>query len=341
MDILIVRESTYMHKPLYSHPENPHRVMRARSALLSHDIPFNIVSIEEVSLSDALNISRRIHDARYIDRLVKLSREAPLSIDEDTYMDSTSLKLALGSMHLAYAYANSSRRVFIITRPPGHHAGIAGRALGASTQGFCILNNAASAVLGFKDAGFKRIAVIDFDAHHGNGTMEIFMAEKILQIDIHQDPDTLYPHTGYPDEIGVGEGYGFKANIVLPPGTGDDLYQVILEKIGSILDMYQPDAIVVSAGFDGFDNDGLADLSLTEISYYNLGLMLRRLKTPVVAVLEGGYSIGLERGLVAFTNGLLGVSESYPPQTTTPKSLYRRGVENLNRVYEKISSKVH
>lgn len=340
MDFIFVKESTYMHRPMDSHPENPRRVLRIKTSLVGHGVSVALDTLESTNQSESLRVAKRIHSPEYVDYLFKLSREAPVSLDEDTYLDKDSLRLALGSLYLAYRYAFDMRSVFLITRPPGHHAGANGRALGASTQGFCLLNNAAGAVYGFMDAGLRKIATLDFDAHHGNGTMELFMNKRILQIDIHQDPNTLYPHTGYPDEIGIGEGYGFKANFVLPPGAGDDIFEEVLDRVRSILNKYSPDAIVVSAGFDGFENDGLADLDLTEISYYGLGSLIKDLGIPAVIVLEGGYSIGLERGAVAFAKGLIKSSEQYPSLTSTPRSLYRRAIESINRVFEKISSRV-
>ncbi|MEM4582886.1 MAG: histone deacetylase family protein [Desulfurococcaceae archaeon] len=337
MEIVVVKESTYMHKPTVEHPENPRRIVKIKSALASHDLKYVEVSIEKVDIEEAIKISSKIHRKKYVDYIMELSSKTPTFIDEDTYMSENSLKLALATMYLSYTYALSNGHVFLVSRPPGHHVGLNGRAMGASTQGFCIFNNAAAAVQGFMDNGLRKILVLDFDAHHGNGTMEIFYRERILQIDLHQDPDTLYPHTGYPDEIGEGEGYGYKLNIILTPGSGDDVFVELLNNIVEIAKKYAPEALVVSAGFDAFENDGLADLNLTEKSYYSLGALIRELNAPAVVILEGGYGVGLQRGVVAFSKGLMGVKEEYPVLTETPSTQYRRIIDIARRVIEKTS----
>lgn len=325
-----------MHKPTIDHPENPLRVAKIKSALASNDLKYEEVSTEKVNLEEAIEICSRIHQKRYIEHLLKLSSKTPIFLDEDTYLSEDSLKLALTTLYLSYKYAVGKEQVFLVSRPPGHHAGLSGRAMGAHTQGFCIFNNAAAAVRGFMHSGLKRILILDFDAHHGNGTMELFYREKILQVDLHQDPDTLYPHTGYPDEIGEGEGYGYKLNVVLPPGSGDDVFHELLNNIIDLAKKYTPEAVVVSAGFDAFANDGLADLNLTEKSYYSLGLLVKELNTPTVVILEGGYGAGLQRGAVAFAKGLMGVKEEFLTLTETPSVQYRRVIDTATRTIEKI-----
>ncbi|MEM4718123.1 MAG: histone deacetylase family protein [Desulfurococcaceae archaeon] len=340
MDILLIRESTSLHKPIYTHPENPNRIVKIKTALVSAGLNVSSTSIDLVSRNEALNLACKVHARNYIDLLMKLSKEAPVSIDEDTYMDKTTLDLALGSLYLSYIYARENRGAFLITRPPGHHSGFKGRAMGASTQGFCILNNAAGSVFGFLESGVRRVAIIDFDAHHGNGTMEIFYRKPILHIDIHQDPDTLYPHTGYLEDLGEDQGYGYKVNIILPPGTGDDLFKAIIDNLPKILEKYSPEALVISAGFDGFVNDGLADLNLTEKSYYELGSLIETLDIPTITVLEGGYSIGLTKGIVAFIKGLMNLPIEYTEISTTPRSLYRRTILEINSLFEKVAQRI-
>jgi acetoin utilization deacetylase AcuC-like enzyme len=329
-----------MHKPWFQHPENPGRIVEVKSALSTEGYSFIEESIQGFNYSEALKTAKRVHSSEYIEYLEKLSRRAPVEIDEDTYMAKDTLNLALGFLNLAYEYSLKSNSAFLIGRPPGHHAGFNGATPGVSTQGFCILNNAAGAIRGFIDAGYTRILALDFDAHHGNGTMEIFYRERILQVDLHQDPTTLYPHTGYPDEVGEGEGYGYKANIVLPRYTGDDLLVELVGLIRDLLVKYSPEAIVVSAGFDAFENDGLADLALTEASYYALGSLVRELNAPTVVLLEGGYSVGLKRGLLAFIKGLQGESPEYPLLTKTPSTARRLALESTSRVLDKVSKRV-
>jgi len=341
--VLVISESKTLHKPPGEHPENPLRVEKLVSALKASGITYEEVSIRDVNVSEEeqLKLAKRIHAKGYVEYLVRLSRSVPVLIDEDTYMSQGSLELALVTLTQSYLQAlNTKNTVFLISRPPGHHAGKGGKAMGASTQGFCILNNAAAAIIGFIDRGFKRLVVLDFDAHHGNGTMEIFYRERILQVDLHQDPSTLYPHTGYPEEMGEGEGFGYKVNLVLPMSSGDDLYLELASRVRELLNRYTPEALVVSAGFDAYLGDGLADLAATEISYYKLGELVGSLKVPVVVVLEGGYSIGLERGVVSFIEGLLGTPREYTVKTTTPRALFRKAVSEAESVLEKSSRRV-
>jgi acetoin utilization deacetylase AcuC-like enzyme len=343
LKILVISESTSLHKPLGEHPENPSRARRVLNSLKNNGIFYDEMNIKNtgVSIEEQLKLAMRIHSKDYIDYLLRLSKMIPILIDEDTYMSHGSLELALTTFTYSYLQALSVKNtIFLVSRPPGHHAGRSGRAMGASTQGFCILNNAAAAVMGFMDRGFKKIAILDFDAHHGNGTMEIFYSEKILQVDLHQDPNTLYPHTGYPEEIGEGEGFGYKVNLILPEGAGDDLYLELTSRIRELFEKYAPEALVVSAGFDAFLNDGLTDLAITEISYYKLGELVRTLKVPVVVVLEGGYSVGLERGVVSFIEGLNGLLRDYAVKTTTPRVLFKRALNIAERVFEKSSKRI-
>lgn len=318
------------------HPENPGRILVLAESLDKQGFTVEYVS-RSVDVQEARRIALRIHSKGYIQYLEKLSRSNYSIIDEDTFLTADSLELAYATFQTSYDLALSlSEPVFYVSRPPGHHAGRGGKAMGASSQGFCLLNNAGAAVLGFKDRSFSRIAVMDFDVHHGNGTMEIFYEEKILQVDLHQHPDTLYPYTGYPFEIGAGEGYGFKANLVFNPFTGDDVYLRVLSMVQELLADFNPEALVVSAGFDGFLNDGLADLRLTEASYAALGRLIRNLNTHALVILEGGYTVGLTKGVEAFLNGLTGREVNYEPSRTMSSV---RGEEAV-RINEKTISKI-
>lgn len=340
MRIIRVRESMEKHRPWFNHPENPERVAKITTTLLSSNIQFTDVSIENTPEIEAFKLASRIHVKGYLDYLVKLSQYDKSIIDEDTYFTRDTLKLALSTLHYTYEYTAKKGSYFLVSRPPGHHVGREGKTRGVSTQGFCILNNAVGGVEGFRDQGFGRIMVIDFDSHYGNGTMEILYRDRVLQVDIHQDPRTLYPYRGYPEELGEGDGYGYKVNIILPPGGGDDLFTDLIELLTLFVEKYTPEALVVSAGFDGFLDDGLSDLRLTEKSYYELGLFIRNLDIPVIAVLEGGYDTGLEKGLLAFTEGSMGLVKKYIAKTTTPPTLYQRTLSDTRRLLEKVFKRI-
>lgn len=245
--------------------------------------------------------------------LRKLER-APTWLDSDTYLSEgtgDAVRRALGcAVCLADEILETKRGAyFVMNRPPGHHAGRDGLGMGAGSLGFCVFNNAAIAASLLKRGG--KVLMIDFDAHHGNGTQDIFYEDgDVIHLDIHQHPATLYPGTGWPDQTGEGRGRGTKLNVILPPGASDDIFEDLLGRMDFYLSRFSFDYIVISAGFDGFVDDGLANLRLTELSYYRLGSYISKLAEgrPILMFLEGGYSLGLERGLPAFVMGFLGSS---------------------------------
>jgi len=196
---------------------------------------------------------------------------------------------------------NQFQNAFALIRPPGHHAGR------NYALGFCIFNNAALAasrlIYNFK---LDRVLILDIDAHHGNGTQEIFYStDKVLYISLHQDP-TGFPGTGFVDEVGEGKGLGYNVNIPFPFRTGDPSYWKAMKDIViPIIQQYEPQFILVSAGFDGYHGDTVASLSLSAFIYPRifqkvLSLAERFCEGRIVAVLEGGYKLSfLKRILVA------------------------------------------
>ncbi|WP_338599397.1 histone deacetylase family protein [Sulfolobus tengchongensis] len=296
--ITIIYDDIYKyHAPKRYHVENPTRIDYSLSAFA--DIK---VKIEKpVKVSDP----QIVHSEEYV-KLVEKFSNMEEDLDADTYVNRYTYETAL------YALGGALRAFevngFALVRPPGHHAGTYGRAFGAPTLGFCIFNNVAYPI---KKFGLKRVAIIDFDVHYGNGTQEIFYEDpEVLHIDIHQDPRTIYPGTGYPDMVGRGEAEGTKVNLLIPPLGGDDLYEELLPIIQSILDDFKPTILAYSAGFDAYKGDGLASTNITEYSFYNLG----RISNSFVrkyAVLEGGYGDGLRKGLKAFLEGFSGIDKEY------------------------------
>ncbi|ABN70287.1 histone deacetylase superfamily [Staphylothermus marinus F1] len=326
--IVIETDSLRKHSPWFEHPENPGRIKYVIDGIKRNGLTdytrFVKHSYEEKEVLQVLN---RVHCRKYIEYIMKCRNNAPCQIDPDTYFSETSYELALETFDLSYNTGLSigeQERIFLIMRPPGHHAGKCGKAFNAPTQGFCIFNNAAATVLGFKDRGFKRVAILDIDVHHGNGTQEIFYKNNdVLHIDIHRNPHDFYPFTGFPEDIGMGRGRGYSVNFIVLPHTGDDSYIHIVDYAFKLIQLYGPEALIVSAGFDGYKNDGLADLDLSQYSYYYIGRKLSRIDVPVVIVLEGGYGLGLIKGIPALLNGLLGIEKQYSTTITNNKiSLY-------------------
>ncbi|WP_378949081.1 histone deacetylase family protein [Mesorhizobium sp. ANAO-SY3R2] len=179
------------------------------------------------------------------------------------------------------------RSAFALCRPPGHHAGA------AFMGGYCYINNAAVAAQLFRDQGAKRVAVLDVDYHHGNGTQEIFYSRNDVQvINLHGDPMTEYPYfLGHADEHGAGEGEGFNINYPMPFGTSFEKWSEALEDGCRKLAAYAPDVVVVSLGVDTFEKDPISHFKLTSADYPKIGERIARLGLPTLFVMEGGYAV--------------------------------------------------
>jgi acetoin utilization deacetylase AcuC-like enzyme len=203
---------------------------------------------------------------------------------------------------LTAAAAVLEQPAFGLCRPPGHHAG------SDFYGGYCYLNNAAIAAQHLRDRGAARVAVLDVDYHHGNGTQEIFWSrDDVLFVSLHADPAGEYPFfSGHADEIGGGAGSGYTRNLPLPRGTAWDGYAGALgAALGSIHD-FGPDALVVSFGADTFAGDPLGDFALVQGDYARMGAAVARLRRPTAIVMEGGYAVEeLGANVVAFLGGFL------------------------------------
>ena len=179
------------------------------------------------------------------------------------------------------------RSVFSLCRPPGHHA----------TQdqmgGYCYLNNVAIAAQAYLDNGFQKVAILDVDYHHGNGTQSIFYNRPdVLFTSVHTDPAWDYPHfLGYADETGEGEGEGFNLNFPLVLGSHWSDYQPALQKALSAIASYQPDVLLVSLGLDSYEQDPISFFKLQSDNYTTMGQMIAELNLPTHFVFEGGYAV--------------------------------------------------
>lgn len=210
---------------------------------------------------------------------------------------------AVAAAHTAVAAAEAvlagEHGAYALCRPPGHHAA-ADRA-----AGFCYLNNAAIAAEVLR-GHFARVAVLDVDTHHGDGTQSIFYRRGDVQfVSIHTDPTSYYPFfTGYADEYGAGDGEGANLNIPLAPGSGDAEYLDALDDALEAIRAHRSEALVVSAGFDAHERDPLSVLKVTNDGYRRIGDAVASLKLPTVIVQEGGYGLDLlGNNLVAFLGG--------------------------------------
>lgn len=181
----------------------------------------------------------------------------------------------------------AARVAMALTRPPGHHAGA------DFFGGYCFLNNAALAAQALLDAGAARVAVVDVDYHHGNGTQSIFYERSdVFTASIHGDPTTEYPfYLGYADETGSGEGEGFNLNLPLLPGSGFDAWRRALVSVLVEVRRRGAQALVVPLGVDTFEGDPISKFTLRSDDYYEVGRLLATAGLPIVFVMEGGYAV--------------------------------------------------
>ena len=186
----------------------------------------------------------------------------------------------------AQLLASGARSAFCATRPPGHHAGP------DFMGGYCFLNNAAVAAQALRAGGCARVAVLDVDYHHGNGTQSIFYDRAdVLFVSLHGDPRTEYPfYLGHADETGNGAGIGFNLNLPLPAGTSADTWFSALDAACARVASHRADALVVSLGLDTFVDDPISKFSLRSNDFLAVGARLERLGLPTVFILEGGYA---------------------------------------------------
>jgi acetoin utilization deacetylase AcuC-like enzyme len=211
-------------------------------------------------------------------RLVEQVRAAQGSIDQDTFCTETSFEAAL--LAAGGAIEAVRRGGFALVRPPGHHAE-RDRAMG-----FCLFDSVAIAARWAQaELGLGRVAIVDWDVHHGNGTQDIVRDDpSILFVSLHQWP--LYPGTGGPSEQG-----DTLLNIPLPPGSGDEAYLEAWQAVEGTVERFEPDLVLVSAGFDAHVDDPLADMQVTAAGFRELARRSAGLAPRVAAVLEGGYNL--------------------------------------------------
>ncbi len=297
-----------LHAPVAYHPERPERLAAARAAVKG---AASWVAWEKVAAREATaDEIARVHDAAYTTHLESL-RGQEAYLDPDTYVVPQSIaaaRLAAGGVVAlvdAVLAGRASKGVALV-RPPGHHA------RPGQAMGFCLLNNVAIAAAHARAQGIGRVAIIDWDVHHGNGTQEMFFRDPtVLYTSTHQYP--FYPGTGAVNEIGEGEGRGATVNVPLSAGGGDAIYRGAFERvILPVLDEFAPELVLVSAGFDPAERDPLAQMDVSDGAF---GWMAREIgkiadkhaRGRTIMVLEGGYDLpSLEAGLSSAVRGLLG-----------------------------------
>jgi acetoin utilization deacetylase AcuC-like enzyme len=287
------------------HPERPERLIAARAAVQKSGVSFETVAPREAT-DDEL---ARVHDPRFVEQLALLRGQQGY-LDPDTYVSPSSVEVArvaagsLVAMVEAMITGTVPKGVALL-RPPGHHA------RPAHAMGFCLLNNVAIAAAHALTVGLERVAVVDWDVHHGNGTQEMFWrAPGVLYISTHQFP--FYPGTGDVDEVGEGDGRGYTVNVPLAAASGDAVYATAFERVVlPVLRAYAPELVLVSAGFDASARDPLAQMDLSAAAFGWMGRELARVadttaRGRIALVLEGGYDlVALEAGLASAMDGMI------------------------------------
>jgi len=329
--------------PLGTHPEGVWRVEKSLEELRNSPAWSYIELVKAVEPD--YNAVLLVHDRVYVEWLISECAKGFHYIDPDTYVTQHTCDVAASFATTARVAALDTIRSrdpwFIMARPGGHHAGRRGPAMGAPTLGFCIFDYAAIAAKTLVDLGY-RVMILDFDAHHGNGTQEIFWCESnVLHIDIHQR--YIYPGTGWLSDVGGPGAEGSKINIPLYPGSNDNHYSWILENVVErARELYKPDVVVVFAGFDAHKDDRLTNLQVSELTYALYGSYLRRLLSEgkvvgLVSILGGGYGQGMIKSFRAFIEGLVGVIEE---PVITPKSPGKDIEEGLELVFKMLKELV-
>ena len=230
----------------------------------------------------------------------RMSQRKPTQIDgllgyyslaAETAITKGTYEAALASVNVALTGADLINQgesvVFSLCRPPGHHAAI------DMYGGYCFFNNAAIAAQRFLDNGARRVAILDVDYHHGNGTQDIFYDRNdVLFISLHANPQQEFPHfLGYADETGAGAGEGFNVNYSLDRGTGFDAWFAALEDAGKQILEYGADVLIISLGVDTFKEDPISHFTLESDDFTRYGSYLAGLQLPTLFVMEGGYAV--------------------------------------------------
>ncbi|GIW40644.1 MAG: histone deacetylase [Candidatus Binatia bacterium] len=282
-----------------THPERPERIDVLLELFESAREDFLFVAPRLASFDELC----LVHEPEHVERVAATASRAWYAFDADTPCCDRSYEVARlavgGVLNLVDAVLRGEADCgFAAVRPPGHHAE-RNRAMG-----FCLFNNVAVAAAYLRKRGCKRILVVDWDVHHGNGTQHIFERDAdVLFVSTHQYP--FYPGTGSVDEVGLGEGEGFTVNLPFPAGFGDgEYFEAFRAVILPVASEFEPEFVLVSAGFDAHLHDPLGGMRVTEVGFRAMARTVVEIARAtaadrVVAVLEGGYDLAALRASVA------------------------------------------
>ncbi|HUX50249.1 MAG TPA: histone deacetylase [Spirochaetia bacterium] len=323
-----MRNVTLFRDPLFSahengpgHPERPER-LAAIDAMLA-EAPFISKLVDRTAPDATIDQIARIHERSYIERMRRSSGNDRTYLDPDTSANRYTYAAAVRAAGAAVAavdlaVSGEAPASFVLARPPGHHAER------SQAMGFCIFNSIAIGALhAIEHHRLERVAIIDWDVHHGNGTMHsLYNRKDVLYVSLHQYPH--YPGTGSHDEIGSGDGEGYTLNLPLGSGMGDDDYLMLFRDIiVPVLDEYRPELLLVSAGFDAHRDDPLAEMALTDTGFRGMTHALRAVadrhaKGRLIHLLEGGYNL---QALASGVRTVLEATAADVADSTWPDSL--------------------
>jgi acetoin utilization deacetylase AcuC-like enzyme len=336
----------YRHNPGKNHPESAQRlhaiIHELNHGQLANSRNWQFITPEKASI-DEVELAHGIEYIRLVEAVCK-SGGGMLDL-EDTRVSRESYEVALQAVGgtlkaVKLVMAGEFQNAFALVRPPGHHAGK------YHACGFCLFNNiVVAAKYLITRSGLNRILILDVDAHHGNGTQEAFYdTDKVLFISLHEDPSS-FPGTGFIDEIGEGRGLGYNVNIPLSYGTGDHTYsEAMNEIVKPIMLQYEPQFILISAGFDGLYKDPIANLKLTRISYRRIfeiaaDVASEKCKGRLVSVLEGGYNVNsIGRAAATAIATLSGATYAFGDEARTTKENALNQGERILREVKRVQS---
>ncbi len=285
------------------HPERPARLRAVAAGVVDAGIDVEVSEAAPATPDDLA----LVHDPGYIEAIRRFCAAGGGNLDADTPASPGSWEAALSASGAGLTAVDRLQGgfdgpAFVGVRPPGHHA-LADRAMG-----FCLFNNVAVVAARLRSEGC-RVAILDWDVHHGNGTQDIFYTDPcVLYVSLHQFP--FYPYQGSVTEVGAGEGAGYTINVPLPAFTAGDVFMEAYDAVAlASLGAFQPDWLLVSCGFDGHAHDPLAELRLVEDDYGRMAASLASVvpRRRIVVFLEGGYHLpAIRNSVTAVIRGLVG-----------------------------------
>lgn len=315
---LVTHPSSLEHIPPNDHPERPERIAAAIDGVVESESETVHVEARAATRKELLTV----HDALFLDQLRDFCADGGGWIDSDTYAvgrswDAARFAAGAGLSAIEAIERGEADVGFAVVRPPGHHAEV------DRTMGFCLINNIAVSAAALVRRG-QKVAIVDWDAHHGNGTQETFFnSPDVLYLSLHRSP--FYPGTGRAQDVGRGLGVGATVNIPLPEATGGSSYRGAFSRIVlPILDQFGPDWLLVSAGYDGHISDPLGGMDLVADDYAAMAAALGETMnhSNTVFYLEGGYDLRAISDSVAGTlNGYASGLPTLDPQASGDPSI--------------------